>query len=262
MAELGSVAGKVVLITGASSGIGEGTALYLARAKCRLSLTGRKLERLQEVSKKCQELGLPEKDIFIIVGDMEKDGDIKNILDKTVEYFGKLDSLVNNAGGGTYVKTMDTSLAVFDNTMAVNVRAPFYLTQLAVPYLIKTQGSIINISSISGQRAFQGATAYCMSKAALDHFSRILAMELAKDKVRVNIVSPGVIITDFQKRAGMSDERYVTYLQEQDRLQPLGGPGTPEQVAKIIKFLISDESGFVTGENIHADGGRHVLAPQ
>ena len=179
-------AGKVVLITGASSGIGAQTAKKFAQLGASLSLTGRKLENLQQVASECD--GLKP---FIVSGDITNVDDSKKIFDKTIKKYGRLDVLVNNAGIIETGTIETTSLEQYDRVMNTNIRSIYYLTMLAVPELIKTEGSIVNVSSVNGIRSFPGVLAYNLSKAAVDQFTRCVALELAPKKVRVNSVNPG-----------------------------------------------------------------------
>ncbi|KAK3594706.1 hypothetical protein CHS0354_001527 [Potamilus streckersoni] len=249
---------KVIIITGASSGIGEATAVHLAELQPFLTLTGRNEDNLGKVAKQCEEVGLPAERILLIKADLNVEEDIKRIVETTIKQFGRIDVLVNNAGYGDFTSFADSKLELFDQMMRVNLRAPFYLCQLCAPYLIQTKGTIVNVSSQAGQRAFPNAMIYAMTKAGLDNFTKSLAMELAKHKVRVNSVLPGMTKTAFQLRAGMPPEAYEKYLESQDEKQPLGGAVAPIDVAKAIKFMASDESSFITGELLFVDGGRHT----
>ncbi|KAL3872453.1 hypothetical protein ACJMK2_040379 [Sinanodonta woodiana] len=255
---MASLKDKVIIITGASSGIGAATAVHFAELQPYLSLSGRDEDNLRHVAKLCEGAGLSSERILLITADLNKDEDIRQIVDNTVKRFGRIDVLVNNAGFSEYVSFADTSLDLFDRMIRVNIRAPFFLCQLCAPYLIQTKGSIVNVSSISGQRAFPAAMVYGITKSGLDNFTKNLAIELASHKVRVNSVNPGVIVTPFQMRAGMTPDTYKQYLEAQAEKQPLGGPGDPVEVAKAIKFLASDESSFITGELLFVDGGRHT----
>lgn len=179
-------AGKVVLVTGASSGIGARTAQKFAQLGACLSLTGRKLENLEKVASECE-----GQKHFVVAGNITSEVDTKRILDETIKKYGRLDILVNNAGIIETGTIENTSMEQYDRVMNTNIRAIYYLTMLAVPHLIKTEGSIVNVSSVNGIRSFPGVLAYNLSKAAVDQFTRCVALELAPKKVRVNSVNPG-----------------------------------------------------------------------
>ncbi|KAM7391208.1 hypothetical protein PAMP_021913 [Pampus punctatissimus] len=155
-----------------------------------------------------------------------------------------------------------TDLDQYDKVMNINVRSVYHMTQLCVPHLIKTKGSIVNVSSVNGQRSFPGVLAYCMSKSAIDQFTRCTALELASKHVRVNSVCPGVIVTDVHKRAGLDEEQYAQFLAKCKHTHALGRPGEVEEVAQSIAFLASDAASFITGVNLPIDGGRHAMCPR
>lgn len=180
-------AGKVVLVTGASSGIGERTARMFAQLGASLSLTGRKLENLEKIASECE----GQKKPFVVTGDITNPSDTKRIVEETIKKYGQIDVLVNNAGIIETGTIENTSLEQYDRVMNTNIRSIYYLTMLTVPHLIKTEGSIVNISSVNGIRSFPGVLAYNLSKAAVDQFTRCVALELAPKKVRVNSVNPG-----------------------------------------------------------------------
>ena len=142
--------------------------------------------------------------------------------------------------------------------MGVNVRAHQPEGRAAVPHLKARKGSVVNVSSVNGLRAFAGVLAYNVSKSAIDHLTRCTALEMAPFGVRVNCVNPGVTITNLHKRGGMDDTTYAAFLQRAKETHPLGRPGEPEEVAAMIVFLASDEASFMTGETIPVDGGRHL----
>lgn len=250
-----SFTGKVVLITGASSGIGAATATHFATLGASLALTGRNLENLKKTASNCTTTTVP----LLITGELTNESDVKAIIDKTVEHFGRLDVLVNNAGLLEIGSIETTSLQQYDNVMNTNVRSLYHLTTLAVPHLVKTKGNIVNVSSLVGLRAFPGALAYCVSKAAVDQFTRCVALDLASKQVRVNSVNPGVIITDLQKRAGFNEEQYQLFLKSSKESHPLGRSGEPEEVARAIAFLASEDASFITGATLPVDGGRQAV---
>merc|ERR1712088_199768 len=140
-----------------------------------------------------------------------------------------------------------------------NVRSLYHPTMLATPHLIKTKGNIVNVSSVNGMRSFPGVLAYNLSKAAVDQFTRCVALELAPKQVRVNCVNPGVIVTELQKRGGLDDEKYAKFLEHSKTTHALGRVGQPEEVAKAICFLASDDATFSTGVCLPVDGGRHAM---
>ncbi|XP_060532722.1 3-oxoacyl-[acyl-carrier-protein] reductase FabG-like isoform X2 [Cylas formicarius] len=250
-------AGKVILITGASAGIGAATAIHFSQLGASLALAGRNQENLNKVASACNSNSTP----LILLAELTNENETKELLDKTLAHFGRLDVLINNAAVDVLVSIETTTLEDFDRAMDVNVRSVYHLTKLAVPHLIKTKGNIVNISSITGLRAFAGALPYCMSKAALDHFTRCTALHLASKQVRVNGVNPGVIVTNFQINGGMTKEDYKTFIKYAEKTHPLGRPGQPEEVAKVIAFLASDDASFITGASVPVDGGKHALCP-
>lgn len=251
--------GKVVLITGASSGIGAATAIQFAKSGAKLSLTGRNKENLLKTVSECEKVSGDKP--FITLGDISVESNTENVLKSTVDHFGQLDVLVNVAGMMEIGSIENTSVEQFDRVFNVNVRAVYHLTMLAVPHLVRTRGNIVNICSLTGVRSFPGALSYGMSKAAVDQFTKCVALELANKQVRVNCVSPGLIVTELHRRAGMDEERYQTLLEKSKLTHALGRPGLPEEVANAILFLASDGASFLTGVNLSVDGGRHAMCP-
>lgn len=252
-----SFSGKVVLITGASSGIGRATAYRLAKQGALLTLSGRNVENLQAVA---EEIGIDK--AFIASGDITKETDTIDILNKTIDKFGKLDVLINNAGILETGTIETTSLGQYDRIMNTNVRSMYHLTSLAVPHLIKTKGNIVNVSSVNGIRSFPGVLAYCISKTAVDQFTRCVALELAPKNVRCNSVNPGVTITNLHRRGGMDVDAYAKFLEHSKTTHAMGRPGEATEIADAISFLASDAASFITGANLPVDGGRHAMCPR
>lgn len=248
---------KVVIITGASSGIGSGTAELLASLGANLVISGRNEESLKKVLDSCKVQ--ESSPAHLTVND---DAVRKEIIDKAIERFGKIDVLVNNAGIIETGSIEDTSLDQFDRVMNTNVRSIYHLTMLAVPHLIKTQGNIVNISSVCGIRAFPGVLAYNISKASVNQFSACIALELASKNVRVNCVNPGVVVTELHKRGGMDEEAYAKFLEHCRSTHALGRPGEVKEVAAAIAFLASSDASFITGASLPVDGGRHAMCPR
>lgn len=274
-----SFAGKVVLITGASSGIGAATAVHLSKLGALLSLSGRKKENLNEVAVQCGGTS----NCYVSVGDVTSEEDNKRLICETIEkygrknstYFvrlknniyglfpkGKLDVLVNNAGVLETGSIENTSMEQFDRVMNTNIRSIYHLTMLAVPHLIATKGNIVNVSSVNGIRSFPNVLAYNISKTAVDQFTRCVALELAAKQVRCNSVNPGVTITNLHKRGGMDAEAYAKFLDHSKTTHALGRPGQATELAEAIAFLASDAASFITGSNLPVDGGRHAMCPR
>jgi NAD(P)-dependent dehydrogenase (short-subunit alcohol dehydrogenase family) len=254
--------GKVAIITGASSGIGSATAEYFAQHGCKVTLSGRNEDNLNETKAKCLKSGLKEDQILIVKADASKKDNLQIIVDRTIEQFKKLDILINCAGIVVYGPVANASIDLYDSVMDINVRGVILLTQLCIPHLVETKGTIVNVSSIAGPCSFPNVSYYCMSKAAIDQFTKCLALELASQGIRVNAVNPGVIITDIHKRSGMNDEHYAEFLEKSKSTHALGRVGTADEVAKAIGFLASDESSFTTGELLRIDGGRGIMTPR
>ncbi|XP_043931994.1 3-oxoacyl-[acyl-carrier-protein] reductase FabG-like [Protopterus annectens] len=260
VAKVLSLKGKVALITGASWGIGAATSALFAKIGAKVALSGRNLDKLKVTAEQCDD-GQNGK-AFIVPGDITDEAVARNIVHDTVAHFGQLDVLVNNAGIFEFGSVENATLKQFDRIMNTNVRAVFYLTHLAVPHIIRSKGNIVNVSSLAGLRTLPGFLAYCMSKSAMNQFTRGAALELASKQVRVNAVCPGVIVTGIHLRAGMGREEYAKFLEECKRAHALGRPGTSDEVAQAIAFLASDAASFITGVTLPVDGGRHAMVPE
>ncbi|XP_055855039.1 3-oxoacyl-[acyl-carrier-protein] reductase FabG-like [Episyrphus balteatus] len=254
-----SLNNKVVIVTGASSGIGAATCVHFAQNGAHVVAVGRNLEKLQETGRACTKANLKAK-FLLIQADVTKD--TQKIVDKTIEEFGKIDVLVNNAGILASGTILDSDIQQFDSIMDTNLRAVFKLTKLVIPHLIKSKGNIVNVSSVAGIRSFVNALSYCVSKAALDQFTKCVALEMAPYNVRVNSVNPGVVVTEVHKRAGMDDEAYAKYLEHSKSTHALGRVGNVNEVAPAIAFLASDAASFITGALLAIDGGKSAMCPR
>ncbi len=244
---------RVALVTGASSGIGHATALSFAAAGARVALVGRAREALAVVA---QEITAQGGEALVVPADVMVEADAERAVAETVERFGGLDVLVNAAGIISNGTIETTALAAWDEMMNVNLRAVFHLMQLAVPHLKRRPGNVVNVSSVTGLRAFPGVLAYCVSKAGVDQLTRCAALELAAQGIRVNAVNPGVVRTEIHKRGGMPAEQYTAFLAHSRTTHPIGRVGTPAEVADLIRFLASDRAAWITGVTYSIDGGR------
>jgi NAD(P)-dependent dehydrogenase (short-subunit alcohol dehydrogenase family) len=250
-----SFKGKVVVVTGATSGIGRNTAEAFGREHASVVVVGRDRNGLAAARASVEAAGGTA---VACEADVTAAEAPARIIETAVREFGGVDVLVNAAGviaSGTLEATTDE---VWDAMMSVNARAPFRLMRAAAPHLAARKGSIVNVSSVNGLRSFPGVLAYCVSKSAVDQLTRCAAIELAPIGVRVNAVNPGVTVTNLHRRSGMDEAQYAAFLERSKTTHPLGRPGQPSDVAEMILFLASDKAGWMTGETIPIDGGRHL----
>jgi glucose 1-dehydrogenase len=243
--------GKVAIVTGASSGIGQGIAKRLGCDGARVIVdyvgTPEGAEETQRAIEQCGSRGQ------IVKGDVTRRQDICKLVDTAWEKFGSADILVNNAGMEKKSMFWDTPEAEYDEIMAVNLRGPFFLTQAFVRRLrdAKKRGRVINISSVHEDMAFPGFSTYCCSKGGLRMLMRNLAVELGALGITVNNVAPGAIATPINKSL-LEDKPKLNALLNNI---PLGRLGTPCDVAGLVAFLASDEASYVTGSTFVIDGG-------
>jgi NAD(P)-dependent dehydrogenase (short-subunit alcohol dehydrogenase family) len=230
--------GKACLVTGGGSGIGLATARRLAAMGARVAVVGRDGAALQEVATEIGGLA--------IRADVAEEAQIKEALARCVDAFGPLDVLVNNAAMMTFTPLLQTDAASFDHVLAVNLRGPFLMLHHGVP-LMRRGGSIVNVSSVHAQATTANVLPYATSKGGMEAMTRAASIELTPLGLRINCVRPGAVETPMLR----SNPNI------QSGVEKLEGPiGTPEQLAAAICWLASDESGFVTGSVLTADGGR------
>jgi NAD(P)-dependent dehydrogenase (short-subunit alcohol dehydrogenase family) len=245
--------GKVVIVTGASSGIGKATAILFANKGATVVAVGRNEKELTSLGKSVKsKSGV----IKPHLADMTQMSQIDRLASETIHNHGQIDVLVNSAGiilNGT-IET--TTIDEWDKMFHINLRSVFVLTQKCLPHLIETKGNIVNVSSVAGTRSFPNILAYGVSKAAIDQLTRSAALELASKGVRVNAVNPGVVVTNIHKRGGMDEQTYAAFLERSRETHPIGRPGTAAEVADLIYFLASDKASWITGATYAIDGGR------
>ncbi len=244
---------KIALITGASSGIGKATAYCFAQEHAKLMLVSRNENALNDIAKSLREIGST---VEIFPADITDEQQVRQCIEKTLKIYGGIDIMINSAGIIANGTIENTTLADWDYMMNINLRSIFLLTQLALPSLIERKGNIVNVSSVTGLRAFPGILAYCVSKAGLDQFTRCIALELAPKGVRVNAVNPGVTYTNLHRNSGMDEKAYQAFLEHSKTTHPIGRVGKAEEVAELILFLASPHAGWITGVTYSIDGGR------
>jgi NAD(P)-dependent dehydrogenase (short-subunit alcohol dehydrogenase family) len=247
---------RVIIVSGATSGIGRATVGQLLGLGARVVAIGRDRDRLSEI-----EASAPDGHLLAVDAELTATEAPATIVAATLERFGRIDGLVNAAGILVSGAAVDTSVEDFDAVMNINVRAPWLLTRACIPHLVAAAPSaVVNVSSVTGLRPYPNLAPYCISKAAVDHMTRCLAIELAPAGVRVNAVNPGVVVTELHRRAGMSDAAYAAFLERGAATHPIGRVGNPDEVARLIVWLLGSDSPWITGDTVPIDGGRHLTS--
>jgi NAD(P)-dependent dehydrogenase (short-subunit alcohol dehydrogenase family) len=242
------LSGRTTVVTGASSGIGRAIAEAMAEVGSNLVLVGRNEERLQEAVAAVKERGVEAESVAV---ELTADTAPRTIVDAAMKRFGALNILVNCAGIFEPQPFETQPLESFDRQMAINVRAPFALTQAALPHL-RPDGAVVNISSIAGYAGFPQSAAYCATKGAVELMTRALATELGPEGIRVNCVAPGNIRTPMNADQFAASREYERSLEEKT---PLGRIGETEDIAAAVVFLASPAAKFVNGVSWLVDGG-------
>lgn len=237
------LSGKVAIVTGGSRGIGRATAVLLAQNGAHVVITSRSKAGLDGT-----------KNIVEISGDIRNSTDVENVVKNTIETFGRIDILVNNAGIFPKIKPLhEIPEEEWNEVIDVNLTGQFRFTKAAMPHLMKTGGCIVNVSSDAGLKSFENfeADAYTATKGALVMLTKAWAVEYAKHKIRVNCVCPGIVETDMTKPwLGSEADRAMAVAEH-----PIGRIGSPEDVAKAILYLVSEDSSWITGAILPVDGG-------
>jgi NAD(P)-dependent dehydrogenase (short-subunit alcohol dehydrogenase family) len=239
---------KVVMVTGASSGIGAAICERFAEKPYQFVLVGRNEESLNEIKSRLEDLG---SNVTIVVCDLSSKQQIEDLAQEFEKSFSRLDILINCAGETTWKPINEVSFEEFQKELTVNLTAPFYLTKL-VSHLISEEGSVINIASVAGRRGGTqfSSIGYAASKAGLINMTKTLAVQFSARKIRVNCVAPGTIYPTGMTK-GLSEEKLKAVL----TTIPLGRLGKPEEIADVVAFLCSSKAAFITGQTIDVNGG-------
>jgi NAD(P)-dependent dehydrogenase (short-subunit alcohol dehydrogenase family) len=243
------LAGKIALVTGGTSGLGLATAKRFAAEGAQVVVTGR---RPAELDAAVKELG---GSAIGVQGDVSVLADLDRLYATIRATHGRLDVLFANAGGGSFLPLGEITEAQFDKYFGINVKGTLFTVQKALP-LMAAGGSVVLNGSMVSVKGVPGFTVYAATKAALRSFARTWAVDLRGRNIRVNLVSPGVVVTPaYKNELGLSDEQIKEFEAQGAAAAPLGRAGTPDEIAKAVVFLASDDSSYVTGADLFVDGG-------
>lgn len=237
---------KVVIVTGAGSGIGEGIARRFSAEGACVVLAGRTRDKLEAVAET-----LPPERTLVKITDVSKYRQVEALVEAAVRKFGRLDVMVNNAGVAPEGKVTEATLEEWEETMATNAGGVFHGCRAAIPHLVETRGCIVNMASVSGLGGDWGLSFYNASKGAIINFTRAVALDHGRDGVRVNAVAPSFTLTPMTEDM-QGDRKLLAKFKER---MPLGRPATPADIAGAVAFLASDDAAMITGACLPVDGG-------
>jgi NAD(P)-dependent dehydrogenase (short-subunit alcohol dehydrogenase family) len=241
--------GKIAVVTGGNSGIGYASAKELKANGATVIITGRSEEKVKTAS---EELGVKG-----IVADVESISAIENLVEQVKTDVGKVDVLFVNAGIFQAAPIGQISEEMFDHQMGINFKGAFFTTEKFLP-ILNDGASIINLGSVNAYTGMPNTAVYAASKAAINSYTRTAATELAPRKIRVNVINPGPIATPIFGKTGMEEEQLNGFAAAMQERIPLKRFGQPEDVAKLVSFLASDEASFITGSEYNIDGGINI----
>ena len=242
--------GKVALVTGGSSGLGLATAERFAAEGARVFVTGRRKEEVDNAARRIGHGAVG------VQGDISNLADLDRLYDVIRQQAGRLDVLFANAGGGEFLPLGQITEAHFDKYFGINVKGTLFTVQKALPLMPDGAAVVLNGSmvSVQGVPAF---SVYAATKAALRSFARTWSVDLRQRRIRVNVVAPGTVVTPgYKNELGLTDEQIKQFDAEAAAVTPLGRTGTPDEIAKAVLFLASDDSSYVTGIELFVDGGQ------
>ena len=256
MSNAGRFQSKVMLVSGASSGIGRACALALGADGASVVAGGRRADRLADVVRAIEASG---GHAVAVTGDTREESTAPVWVAAAIEKFGRLDGLVNAAGVIGSGSILDTTPAEWDRVMDSNLRAVFLMIRAASPALIESKGSIVSIASVAGLRPYANLAPYCVSKTGVDMLTQCAALEMAPHGVRVNAVNPGVVVTELHTVAKAVPD-YDAFLERSKTTHPIGRVGRPDEIASLVLYLLSESAGWITGVSYSIDGGRALAS--
>jgi NAD(P)-dependent dehydrogenase (short-subunit alcohol dehydrogenase family) len=244
---------KVAIITGGSSGIGRATAVALAKEGVKVTVAARRTKEGEETVHLVKEAG---SDGIFVKTDVANEDDVRSLVERTIEIYGKLDYAFNNAGiGEMRTPLIEQKSDVFDQVMNVNVKGVWLCMKYEIPQMIRSgRGAIVNMSSVAGVMGFPQISIYVASKHAVVGLTKSAALEYAKSGIRINAIAPGTVDTD-PVRIGRAAEDNKQFLETLKSMHPIGRIADPEEMANAVVWLLSDKASFVLGHTLLADGG-------
>lgn len=252
----GRFAGRVMLVTGGSSGIGRACATAIGAEGGTVVIGGRREARLRETAERIVASG---GQAHVVTGDVRDAVVGPAWVEAAVGRFGGLDGLVNTAGVIGNGAIADGAIEEWDRVMDANLRSVYLVTRAAFPELVKRKGAIVNIGSVASTRPYPNLGAYCVSKAGVRMFTQVLALEGAPHGVRANAIEPGVVVTELHTVTNAVPD-YEGFLERSKATHPIGRVGNVEEVAQLVLYLLSDAASWITGASIPIDGGRALMS--
>jgi len=245
--------GKVAIVTGATKGIGIGCAEEMLKEGAKVVLTGRSVELGREAA---QRISRNEGDTLFIACDVKDSSQVKNLIDKTVAHFGRLDIMVSNAGTNGKAEFLEVTEEDWDRIIDTNLKGVFLCGQYAAKQMVKQGdgGVIINMSSVMAVLGLKNQVAYSASKGGINQLTKVMSLGLVDHGIRVNAIGPGPIMTELMLRVA-EDEAVMNAIL---RRTPAGRVGTCEEVGRVAVFLASDDASFIHGQTVYCDGGRMI----